>query len=50
METKTLRLESIRTDGGTQMRKEINQTAIEEYAAALAGGATFDPLEVIFDG
>jgi hypothetical protein len=50
METKTLRLESIRTDGGSQMRDKINADTVAEYLSTLNAGALFDPLEVMFDG
>lgn len=45
-----LALESIRIDGNTQSRVELDQTAVAEYAEAMAEGAQFPPLVVFFDG
>jgi hypothetical protein len=50
METKRLRLESIRIDGGTQMRDKIENEVVEEYIATAEEGTKFPPLEVVFDG
>jgi hypothetical protein len=46
----TLKLDSIRTDGGTQPRAKIDQSLIGEYAEAMDAGAKFPPLSVYFDG
>lgn len=45
-----LRLDEIRTDGGTQPREKLDQELIEEYAEAISGGAVFPPIEVFYDG
>lgn len=45
-----LAITSIRTDGGTQPRAELVESAIDEYAEALASGATFPPVIVFYDG
>lgn len=50
MSATTVRLVSIRTDGGTQSRVEINDDVVNDYAAAYRGGATFPPPEVFYDG
>lgn len=47
---KTLKLEEIRIDGGTQTRAEINNEAVAEYAEAVLEGAKFPPVDVFFDG
>lgn len=39
----------IRTDGGTQMRAELNQEAIEDYADRYANDKPLPPLEVVRD-
>lgn len=46
----TVNLSAIRTDGGTQPRAAIDFAIVEEYAQALATGATFPPAVVFFDG
>ncbi|GAB3362701.1 MULTISPECIES: ParB N-terminal domain-containing protein [Giesbergeria] len=45
-----LALESIRIDGNTQSRVELDQAVVAEYAEAMAEGAQFPPLIVFFDG
>lgn len=45
-----LRLEEIRTDGGTQPRAALNQDVISDYAEAVLGGAQFPPVDVFYDG
>ena len=45
-----LSLKSIRIDGGTQSRVELNNATVEEYAEAMHEGATFPPVVVFFDG
>lgn len=49
-EKQTLHPSQIRTDGGTQMRAELDPTTIDEYAQAIQAGATFPPLIVYYDG
>lgn len=45
-----LTVDSIRTDGGTQSRAQINWLTVTDYAADIAEGATFPPVVVYFDG
>lgn len=45
-----LNLRSIRIDGGTQSRAELNNTTVEEYTEAMLEGAAFPPIVVFFDG
>jgi hypothetical protein len=47
--TKKLKLDQIR-DGGAQMRVEMTETIIEEYAEAMVSGDVFPPVIVFFDG
>lgn len=46
----TLRLDQIRTDGGTQSRVQLDWIATSEYAAAMQEGAQFPPVVVFHDG
>lgn len=45
-----LRIDQIRTDGGTQPRAALNYEVIEEYIEAIRAGAKFPPIEVFYDG
>ncbi len=45
-----LDMDQIRTDGGTQTRAAIDMDVAAEYAEAIGGGATFPPVDVMFDG
>lgn len=45
-----LNLRSIRIDGGTQSRAELNHATVDEYSEAMAEGDTFPPIVVFFDG
>lgn len=45
-----LPLGRIRTDGGTQMRVNIDTDTMLEYRDAWKSGATFDPIDVFYDG
>ena len=45
-----LQPETVRTDGGTQARAELNAATVEEYAQAMQDGATFPPIVVYYDG
>jgi len=47
---KKLNLLAIRTDGGTQTRKELNTQAVDEYAELMKEGAVFPPMVVFHDG
>jgi hypothetical protein len=46
----TLQLDQLRTDGGTQPRARLDESAIKEYADDMRGGATFPPVVVFYDG
>ncbi len=46
----TLRIETIRTNGGTQTRVQMNETAVKEYGEAMTDGAKMPPITVFFDG
>lgn len=48
--TKKVAIESIRIDGGTQMRERINTDAVADYAEAYSNNAKMPPLDVFFDG
>ncbi|MGI8655432.1 MAG: ParB N-terminal domain-containing protein [Pyrinomonadaceae bacterium] len=45
-----LDVDVIRTDGGTQMRAELNFLKIAEYAELMKEGVRFAPSDVFFDG
>ena len=47
---KKLRLAEIVTDAGTQVRADLNEHTVADYAEALAGGAKFPPIIVFDDG
>jgi hypothetical protein len=47
---KTLPLDKIRTDGGTQLRAKMDDAVVDEYRDAVVGGAKFPPVTVFFDG
>ena len=44
-----LAIKEIVTDAGTQVRAEINETTVEEYAEHLATGGTFPPITAFRD-
>ena len=46
----TLPLGKIRTDGGTQMRVNIDTSTMLEYRDAWKTGVEFDPIDVFYDG
>lgn len=48
--TATLAISTIRRDGDTQPRQGMNEDAVTDYVAALADGAEFPPVDVMFDG
>ena len=50
MSIKVLNLQSIRIDGNTQARTEINNELVAEYAAAMSDGGRFPEIECYFDG
>jgi hypothetical protein len=45
-----LALSAIRTNGGTQIRAEIDQGVVDDYADAIKAGETFPPVVVFYDG
>lgn len=47
---KTLKLDQIRIDGGTQTREKINEETVAEYAERYQDGDSLAPIEVLFDG
>ncbi len=47
---KSINIKSIRVDGGTQSRVEINNDIVSEYAALIKDGAEFPPVVVFNDG
>jgi len=49
-ETKTLKLDQIRIDGGTQPRVAIDEQVVADYADLYAGGENLPPVTVFFDG
>lgn len=49
-ELKDIEVESIRIDGGTQPRAQINLEVVAEYATAFESGANFPPCDVFHDG
>ena len=47
---KTLNLAVLRLDGDTQARLALSQVKVKEYAALMADGEEFHPVDVFFDG
>jgi hypothetical protein len=47
---KELKISDIRIDGGTQIRKQLNQDKVNEYAEQMEEGVVFPPITVFFDG
>lgn len=45
-----INLNTIRIDGGTQSRAEINQDVVADYAERISDGSEFPPITVFFDG
>lgn len=45
-----LRLDQIRTDGGTQPRYALDWSAIDDYTDEMEAGARFPPVVVFYDG
>jgi hypothetical protein len=50
MTVERIKLASIRTDGGTQMRAAINAETVTDYADAYQAGAAMPPVTVFYDG
>jgi len=47
---KILNIADIRIDGGTQIRKELNEDKVNEYLEQMNDGVVFPPITVFFDG
>jgi ParB-like chromosome segregation protein Spo0J len=45
-----IQIKAIRTDGGTQVRAELVQSQVDEYASQMREGDQFPPLDVFHDG
>jgi transposase-like protein/uncharacterized ParB-like nuclease family protein len=45
-----LKIDDIRTDGGTQPRASIDYQAVQDYADAMEAGVRFPPVVVFYDG
>lgn len=50
MKTQTLAIDLIRTDGGTQMRAELQSEVYLDYRDKWLAGVEFEPLDVFHDG
>ena len=50
MSVKEIKLDSIRLDGGTQIREKLSDATIEQYREAIVDGAELPPVEVFDDG
>lgn len=48
--TKSLAIDQIRTDGGTQPRSQLHTDLVAEYAEDMRKGEEFPPVTVFFDG
>lgn len=48
--TKTIKLDQVRIDGGTQSRAALNDEAVADYAATIREGTDFPPIVVFHDG
>lgn len=46
----TLPLDKIRIDGGTQMRADLNEDVVSDYAQIVRDGGDFPPVVVFYDG
>jgi hypothetical protein len=50
MMTQNIKIKMIRIDGNTQPRVKIDTRLVSEYAASMADGAKFPPMDVFHDG
>lgn len=50
MKAMKLELNLVRIDGGTQVRVEIDQETVNDYAERMLAGDEFDPIDVMYDG
>lgn len=48
--TKTLKLDQLRIDGGTQIRVSLSEDTVKEYAEAYQEGVELPPVKAVFDG
>ena len=46
----TLRVDLIRTDGGTQVRQQLDDAAVKDYTRATQGNVLLPPVVVFHDG
>lgn len=49
-EARTVLLEEIRIDGGTQARAQMTTLTVLDYTTAIEAGAQFPPVDLFFDG
>lgn len=47
---RTIKLDEIRIDGGTQVRENISQETVYRYKENMEDGDQFPPVEVVYDG
>ena len=47
---KMMKFSEIRIDGGTQMRSELDQGRVKEYADKMREGDVFEPILTVYDG
>lgn len=50
MKLQEIKISDIRIDGGTQIRKELDQGKVSDYAQQMEDGVVFPPIDVFFDG
>lgn len=50
MKNKSVKIDDIKIDGGTQQRESIDLAIVSEYAEAMRCGAKFPPVVAFFDG
>jgi uncharacterized ParB-like nuclease family protein len=50
IQLKSLSINAIRVDGGTQSRVAVDNDIVAEYSAAITDGAAMPPITVMFDG
>lgn len=48
--TNSIKINGLRTDGGTQIRERINGSVVKDYADAIMAGDQFPEITVFFDG
>ena len=50
MKTKSVKINDIVIDGGTQQREKIDLAIVSEYSESMRCGSKFPPVIVFFDG